>query len=68
MPTHEREITEAVDLCLPSGRLNPDAVGWTRRPLHRADLRGRGRVKRRPEPRGHPASFPGHCAPVSAVT
>ncbi|MCK2215705.1 DUF2804 domain-containing protein [Actinomadura sp. ATCC 31491] len=46
MPTHEREITEPVDLCLPGGRLNPAAVGWTRRPLHRANLRGWGRAKR----------------------
>jgi hypothetical protein len=44
--THEREITEPVDLCLPNGRLNPAAVGWTRQPLHRANLRGWGRVKR----------------------
>lgn len=44
--THEREITEPVDLCLPDGTLNPDAVGWTRRPLHRATLRGWGRTKR----------------------
>jgi hypothetical protein len=44
--THEREITEPVDLCLPGGRLDPDAVGWTRRPLHRANLRGWGRTKR----------------------
>jgi hypothetical protein len=42
----EREITEPVDLCLPDGRLNPAAVGWTRRPLHRANLRGWGRNKR----------------------
>ncbi|WP_127479471.1 DUF2804 domain-containing protein [Nocardioides pantholopis] len=42
----EREITEPVDLCLPSGRLAPEAVGWTRRPLHRANLRGWGRTKR----------------------
>lgn len=42
----EREITTPVDLCLPGGRLNPDAVGWTRRPLHRANLRGWGRAKR----------------------
>ncbi|MFI6325037.1 DUF2804 domain-containing protein [Nonomuraea sp. NPDC050556] len=44
--TREREITEPVDLCLPDGRLNPAAVGWTRRPLHRANLRGWGRCKR----------------------
>ncbi|MFE4084119.1 hypothetical protein RKD47_000529 [Streptomyces albogriseolus] len=44
--TAEREITSPVDLCLPDGRLDPVAVGWTRRPLHRANLRGWGRVKR----------------------
>lgn len=41
-----QEITEPVDLCLPDGRLDPEAVGWTRRPLHRANLRGWGRAKR----------------------
>ncbi len=40
------EITAPVPLCLPSGRLNPAAVGWTRRPLHTANLRGWGRTKR----------------------
>lgn len=39
----EREITAAVDLCLPGGALNPAAVGWSRRPLHRTRLpRGLG--------------------------
>ncbi|SDG70043.1 Protein of unknown function [Lentzea fradiae] len=42
----EREITSPVDLCLPDGRLDPAAVGWTRQPLHRASLRGWGRAKR----------------------
>lgn len=42
----EREITGPVDLCLPDGRLNPDAVGWSRQPLHRSNLRGWGRAKR----------------------
>ncbi|MGB3015901.1 MAG: DUF2804 domain-containing protein, partial [Candidatus Nanopelagicales bacterium] len=42
----EREITAPVDLCLPNGRLNPEAVGWTRHPLHRTNLRGWGRSKR----------------------
>ncbi|MDG3009138.1 DUF2804 domain-containing protein [Rhodococcus sp. D2-41] len=46
MTTHEREITAPVDLCLPDGRLNPDAVGWTRTPLHRCNVRGWGRTKR----------------------
>lgn len=42
----EREITTQVDMCLPNGRLNPEAVGWSRTPLHRANLRGWGRNKR----------------------
>ena len=47
----EREITAPVSLTLPDGRLNPDAVGWTRTPLVETDgighgLRGRGRNKR----------------------
>lgn len=42
----EPEITTPVDLCLPDGTLNRDAVGWTRHPLHRANLRGWGRSKR----------------------
>ena len=40
------EITEPVDLCGPDGRLNRGAVGWTRHPMHRTNLRGRGRTKR----------------------
>lgn len=45
--THEREITTAVDLCDAQGHLNPGARGWSRRPLHRANLRGaHGRKKR----------------------
>lgn len=36
----EREITGAVDLCDERGRLNPDAVGWSRSPLIRANLAG----------------------------
>ncbi|WP_261765574.1 DUF2804 domain-containing protein [Actinotalea fermentans] len=42
----EREITTPTALCLPDGRLNRGAVGWTRHPLHRTDLRGWGRNKR----------------------
>lgn len=36
--THEPEINEPVDLCGPDGRLNPAAVGWSRRPLQRCNL------------------------------
>lgn len=48
MATHEPEITEPVDLCLPGGkRLDPAAKGWSRQVLHTANLRGRwGRTKR----------------------
>ena len=43
----EREITRPVALCTPDGRLNPDAVGWSRRPLHDCALPGTwGRRKR----------------------
>ena len=43
----EREITEPVDLCDGRGRLNPDARGWSRQPVLRANLVGRhGRKKR----------------------
>ncbi len=42
MTTHEREITAPVDLCTPEGAaLNPAARGWSRHPLHRANLTGR---------------------------
>lgn len=46
--THEQEITQAVELCLPDGlTLAPDAKGWSRVPLHTANLRGGwGRTKR----------------------
>ncbi len=48
MSTHERELHAPVDLCRPDGvHLDPAAVGWSRRPLHRANLRGVwGRTKR----------------------
>jgi hypothetical protein len=44
---NEREITTPVDLCAADGRLNPDAIGWSRRPLQRANLRGRALRKKR---------------------
>jgi hypothetical protein len=34
----EREITKPVDLCDARGRLNPDAIGFSRQPLVRANL------------------------------
>ncbi|WGD37266.1 DUF2804 domain-containing protein [Lysinibacter sp. HNR] len=40
------EITDAVDLCLANGSLNPGARGYTRSPLHRTNLSGWGRNKR----------------------
>lgn len=48
MATHERELTEPVDLCTPDGaRLNAAAKGWSRHPLHTGNLRGAwGRTKR----------------------
>lgn len=48
MTTHERELTEPTDLCSADGRtLNPAAKGWSRTPLHTANLRGGwGRTKR----------------------
>ncbi len=43
----EREITSPVDLCDPRGRLNPAAVGFSRRPLVRANLSGHWPRKKR---------------------
>jgi Domain of unknown function (DUF2804), N-terminal/Domain of unknown function (DUF2804), C-terminal len=46
--THENELTAGVDLCTRDGdRLNPAARGWSRRPLHRANLAGRFGVNKR---------------------
>lgn len=46
----ERELTERVSLTMPDGSLNPDAVGWARRPLLDTSgvggRRGWGRNKR----------------------
>lgn len=41
-----REIHEPTPLCLADGRLNPEAIGFSRRPLHLPNLRGWGRNKR----------------------
>lgn len=41
-----RELTSDIMLCTAHGRLNPDAVGWSRTPRVTANLCGRGRAKR----------------------
>lgn len=47
MATTERELTEQIDLCTSNGKLlNRESVGWSRIPLHRANLSGWGRTKR----------------------
>lgn len=47
MTTHEREITSRVSLADWRGTLRPEAVGFSRRPLHDADVPARwGRRKR----------------------
>ncbi|MFO7273974.1 MAG: DUF2804 domain-containing protein [Bacillota bacterium] len=43
----EPELMEPVLLCIPGGRLNPGAVGWSRRPLHRCNLTGHWLRKKR---------------------
>ena len=48
MVTHERELTGPVDLCVEgTDRLDPAARGWSRRPLHRANLPTRDGVNKR---------------------
>lgn len=42
----ERELTHPVTLCRADGTLNPEAVGWSRQPLHDCTLNGWGRNKR----------------------
>lgn len=41
------ELEHPTDLCTPSGTLTPDAVGWTRWPLHRCNLSGHRFRKKR---------------------
>jgi hypothetical protein len=46
--THEPELTEPVDLCTSNGAtLNPAARGWSRHPLHRANLDGSFGINKR---------------------
>ena len=43
----ERELVESVALCTADGRLSPEAIGWSRRPIIDGSLPGRwGRRKR----------------------
>jgi len=44
---HEPELTHPVDLCSPNGNLNPDAIGWSRQPLHFCNLKGHWPRKKR---------------------
>lgn len=46
-PYHEPEITTPVALCDDRGRLLRTSVGWSRRPLHTCNLRGRWPRKKR---------------------
>ena len=41
MQSIDTEITRELPLCDGDGRLNPEAVGWSRRPYHVCNLRGR---------------------------
>jgi len=43
----EKELTQAVDLCLPDGRLNPKAIGWSRQALQNCRLYGHPLRKKR---------------------
>lgn len=43
----ERELTQPVDLCDSQGHLNPEAVGWSRFPLHFCNLKGNWPRKKR---------------------
>ncbi|MHB0886940.1 MAG: DUF2804 domain-containing protein [Bacillota bacterium] len=43
----ERELTAPVSLCGSGGALNPEAVGWSRKPLHDCNLAGHWPRKKR---------------------
>lgn len=47
MAYYEPELTDKVNLCTKKGTLNPEAVGWSRQPLHTCNLRGRFPRKKR---------------------
>src|SRR5664279_6051152 len=43
----EPELTAPVLECTPDGRLNREAIGWSRRPLHQCNLAGHWPRKKR---------------------
>ena len=43
----EPELIDRIDLCDSRGQLNPNAVGWSRHPLHHCNLRGHWPRKKR---------------------
>ena len=43
----EPELFEPIDLCDGHGRLNPEAIGWSRHPLHHCNLQGHWPRKKR---------------------
>ncbi|MFN2123959.1 MAG: DUF2804 domain-containing protein [Candidatus Promineifilaceae bacterium] len=43
----EKELTKPVNLCKANGNLNPEAVGWSRNPLHTCNLIGHWPRKKR---------------------
>jgi hypothetical protein len=43
----EPELTDPLDLCDAQGNLNPDAVGWSRQPVHHCNLKGHWPRKKR---------------------
>jgi hypothetical protein len=47
MSMTEKELTKPVNLCRRDGTLNPEAVGWSRFPLHACNLSGRWPRKKR---------------------
>lgn len=47
MPPIQEEITREQLLCDTQGNLNPAAIGWSRQPLHRCNLRGHFPRKKR---------------------
>jgi hypothetical protein len=45
--TQEKELTQPQSLCLPNGKLNPQAMGWSRHPLLTCNLSGHPLRKKR---------------------